>query len=63
MAFADWKKRNTIMNSSIPAGYQAMAYRVAQAAYKAGERDAEKRMEDLCMRAMELQDKLRGRNA
>ena len=43
MAFADWKKRNTIVNSSIPMGYHAMAYRVAQAAYKAGERDAERR--------------------
>lgn len=58
MAFADWKKRNTVMAKCIPDGYQAMAYVVAQAAYKAGERDGAKRTEEICKQAILLRNAL-----
>jgi len=45
MAFADWKKRTTAFERYLPAGYRAMAELVAQAAYKAGERDGRKQAE------------------
>ncbi len=42
MSFAGWKKKNKVMVQYIPDGYRAMAYLVAQAAYKAGERQGRK---------------------
>lgn len=42
MSFAEWKKRNKVMDDSLPVSYQAAGYRVAKAAYKAGLRDAAK---------------------
>lgn len=45
--FAEWKKTNKVMDKCIPDGYQAMAYVVAQAAYKAGERQGRKDAETL----------------
>jgi len=38
MSFAKWKKRTTTFDL-LPIGYRAMAERVAQSAYKAGQRD------------------------
>lgn len=37
--FAEWKKSNKVMDKCIPDGYKAMAYLVANAAYKAGLRE------------------------
>ena len=53
MAFADWKKR-TKSFSLLPEGYRAMAERVAQAAYKAGERDGRKQAEQIAAQGAEL---------
>ena len=54
MSFAEWKKNNKVMAQYIPDGYRAMAYLVAQAAYKAGERQGRKDAKDVAKRAIEL---------
>ena len=58
MSFAGWKKKNKVMVQYIPDGYRAMAYLVAQAAYKAGERQGRKDEREfnneLAKRAIEL---------
>lgn len=53
MAFADWKKRTKIF-SLLPEGYRAMGERIAQAAYKAGERDGRKQVEQIAAQGAEL---------
>lgn len=54
MSFADWKKSNKVMDKYIPDGYKAMAYVVAQAAYKAGERQGRKDVHDIALNATDL---------
>lgn len=63
MSFSDWKQRNTVMADNIPNGYRAMAYVVAQAAYKAGERAGLKTGEDKAKRAIALRENMRAIDA
>jgi len=53
MTFADWKK-HTKSFRLLPEGYRAMAERVAQAAYKAGERAGRKQVEQIAAQSAEL---------
>jgi hypothetical protein len=56
MSFASWKKTNKVMLASLPEKYWVDGYRVAQAAYKAGERDATKRVEAIAKAAIVLRE-------
>jgi hypothetical protein len=63
MSFADWKERSKLYKAfkgraeRFGIGYEE----VAQAAYKAGERQGRKDAEWACVAALELRDKLDGR--
>ena len=54
MTYSAWRKRTKLFDKYIYHGYHAMASLIAQAAYKAGERDGLKRGEELCKRSIEL---------
>lgn len=57
MTFADWSKRSPVF-SLMDRWDRAIAVRVAQAAYKAGERQGRKDAEEMARRAIILRDKL-----
>lgn len=53
MAFSDWKRRTKIFGLMAPYD-RAHAERIAQAAYKAGERDGRKQVEQIAVQGAEL---------
>lgn len=57
MAFADWKRR-TKSFEKLPHGYRAVAELIAQAAYKAGQRDGMKVAETVAQNAIGLRFKM-----
>jgi hypothetical protein len=59
MSFAKWKERSNLMDRYLPFGYHAMAYRVAQAAYKSGQRDGRKQVEVEIVDAVDRELKFR----
>jgi hypothetical protein len=60
MSFADWARRSKKYQDT--ARRHGIAWtdvqELAQAAYKAGERQGRKDAEDLCVRAMELRERM-----
>lgn len=64
MSFADWKKRSEIYQRIVMGSHlfiRSDVVVVAEAAYKAGERQGRKDAELACVAALELRDKLAGR--
>lgn len=60
MSYAAWRKRTKLFDKYIYHGYHAMVSLIAQAAYKAGERNGLKRGEEICKKSMELAAIMRG---
>lgn len=52
--FAEWKKNNKVTDSTFHRAYHEQVYRIAHAAYKAGERQGRKDAEEIAKRAIEL---------
>ena len=61
MSFADWKKCSKKYREAVNS-YGAGSIpdeELAQAAFKAGDREGAKRTHEICMRAMDLREKFR----
>lgn len=60
MRFADWKKKSKLFAKMLDfIGHHDTVNSLCRSAYKAGERDGCKRMEDIAKRAIELREIMR----
>ena len=59
MSFAEWKKQSWLFKQATKYRLKSEIIRMAQAAYKAGERQGRNDMKDIAKRAIILRDRVR----
>ena len=59
MSFSTWSKKTKCFEKYMASGYRAMAMKIAEIAYKAGERDGRKTAEMWAKKAIEFRGYLK----